>query len=205
MSLVLEALRRVEKPDTQAGSAGAAVAPMGAPGSRVRSVIPLILGLTAGGIAVALSTPSPKAPVPAELEEGRVRAPRGRAGLPPPIFPSLPEPPRVVPRDAASARARAESPRIASRTVPGQSPSTPRPADQGAAPTFVLQGISERDSYPIAIINDQLVKEGDLLGKVRVLKIGAESVEMVLENGETVTVSFAPPPPPEPSPTPDKL
>jgi sRNA-binding protein len=92
-------------------------------------------------------------------------------------------------------------------------PSSPAPpkaenrgeAREGAPRTvLVLQAISERDSHPIAVINDQLVKEGDRVGAARVLHIGSDSVELVLENGQRDTVRFAPPPPPMPdaSPTP---
>jgi hypothetical protein len=70
----------------------------------------------------------------------------------------------------------------------------------------VLQAISERDSHPIAIINDLLVKEGDRLGPVRILRIGSESVEVLLGDGTRDTVRFAPPPPdPTPTATPDRF
>ena len=69
-------------------------------------------------------------------------------------------------------------------------------------PGLVLQAISERDSQPIAIINDQLVKEGDKLGQVRVLRIGSDSVDVLLENGRNETVRFALPPPPLPEDSP---
>jgi hypothetical protein len=68
---------------------------------------------------------------------------------------------------------------------------------------LILQAISERDSRPIAVINDQLVREGDLFEGARILRIGAESVDVRLENGKAATVRFAPPPPEVPSPTPD--
>ena len=84
---------------------------------------------------------------------------------------------------------------------PGPASSRPAPQKQ----SLILQAISERDSRPIAIINDQLVMEGDKIGPARVLRIGSESVEVALENGQHETVRFAPPPPPlppDPSPTP---
>lgn len=68
-----------------------------------------------------------------------------------------------------------------------------------STPAFVLQAISERDGQPIAIINDQLVRAGDRLAGMRVMKIGTEAVEILLDSGAKDLVRFAPPPP-EPSP-----
>jgi hypothetical protein len=70
-----------------------------------------------------------------------------------------------------------------------------------AARGLVLQAISERDSRAIAVISDQLVKEGDLIGNTRVLKIGADTVEVLLEGGRRELIRF--PTPPEATPTPD--
>jgi len=66
---------------------------------------------------------------------------------------------------------------------------------------LVLQAISERDSHAIAVISDQLVKEGDLIGKARVLRIGADTVEVLLEGGRRELIRF--PIPPDATPTPD--
>lgn len=66
---------------------------------------------------------------------------------------------------------------------------------------LVLQAISERDSHAIAVISDQLVKEGDLIGKTRVLKISADTVEVLLEGGRREVIRFQVPP--DPTPTPD--
>lgn len=195
MSLVLEALRRVEKPGAAARSVGASIASYRPARRRGGTVFPLLLGLGAGGIATAFfgppanrpSSPATPASSGAVSEADRAaRTPKGRAGLPPPIFES-----RVGPPVARQATAPVSF--------------TPRPAApaMASAPALVLQGISERDSQPIAIINDQLVREGDRLGTARVLSIGSDSVEVVLENGKRETVHFAPPP--ESSPTPDPL
>jgi hypothetical protein len=64
---------------------------------------------------------------------------------------------------------------------------------------LTLQAISERDSYPIAIINDQLLKEGDMIGGIRILRIDSDSVDVLLESGQGETVRFPPPPAPSPS------
>ncbi len=123
----------------------------------------------------------------------QTRPVKGAAGLPPPL---IIEPP-----------VRSTEPRLSSAVAaatPDLRPDRPSRA-AGLTPALVLQAISERDSRPIAIINDQLVREGDKVGPARVLRIGPDSVEVLLENGRHDTVRFAPPPPPEaqPSASPD--
>jgi hypothetical protein len=204
VSLVLEALRRVEKPDARAGSIGVAVSSY-RPRPRPRGfAIPLLLGLATGGALILLFAPTAgRRREPDERVGAGVSAasaptqPKGRAGLPPPLILE----PLVLP----------ESPAPAAR--PG--PLLPNPApgpDRGSEaplpasvprPALVLQAISERESHPVAIINDQLVKEGDKLGTVRVVRIGEDSVEVLLENGKKDIVRFSPPVPPEASPSPE--
>ena len=203
MSLVIEALRRVEKTDARAGSIGAAVASY-RPTPRPRgSAVPLLLGVLTGGALVFLFGTQGRNPQSVSAQSGDapavLPAPRlkGAAGLPPPL---IIEP--VV---------RSSEVRSPSGTGSGsEGASAPANADgrreaplrtSVAPPSLVLQAISERDSHPIAIINDQLVREGDKLGVVQVLRIGPDSVEVLLESGKRDTVRFAPPPP-EASPSP---
>lgn len=201
MSLVLEALRRVEKPDARAGSIGVAVSSYRPLPKRRGFIIPLFLGLATGGASVLFF--SPTAGPRREPESGAVVsaaiAPtlpaKGRAGLPPPLIVE----PLVRPEDAPPRPAPAA---VSSVRLPNPSEAFDRPAGS-PRPALVLQAISERDGRPIAIINDQLVKDGDRLGTIRVLRIGDDSVEVLLENGKKDVVRFAPPPPPEPSPSPE--
>lgn len=204
MSLVIEALRRVEKTDARTGSIGAAVASYRPVPKPRGSVIPLLLGLLTGGTVVFLlgaqgrngvdvsAQPGDEAPAPP------TRPLKGAAGLPPPL---IIEP---LPRSAELRASRAtDSPTEALSPSGAVDPRTEGPA-RAARASLVLQAISERDSRPIAIINDQLVREGEKVGAVRVLRIGPDSVEVLLENGQHETVRFAPPPPqaPEAPPTP---
>ena len=202
MSLVIEALRRVEKTDARAGSIGAAVASYRETPRPRGSVAPLFLGLLTGGAMVFLFGPQSRdvdrvsarsveaAPSP------QARYLKGAAGLPPPLI--IESALSSEPRKSADA---------GSGSGVELSPTDPHPRAEApsrapvASPSLVLQAISERDSRPIAIINDQLVNEGDRLGPVRVLRIGPDSVEVLLENGEHDTVRFSPPPPP-PAPEP---
>ena len=193
MSLVIEALRRVEKTDARTGSLGAAVASYRPSRRPRRSAVPLLLGLVTGGaLAFVFGSESRNTPRVSAHSVDEPSAPRphrlkGAAGLPPPLIIE----PVGVPQEVKTSSAPGSLPRAAAS-----------PAPPVATPSLVLQAISERDSHPIAIINDQLVKEGDKLGSVRVKRIGADSVEVLLENGKSDTVRFAPPPPPAPEASP---
>jgi hypothetical protein len=190
MSLVLEALRRVDKPGERTGSVGVAVASYRPARKRSRAGVPLLLGLATGGTLVSLFGFGSRAGNPAALTGDQ---------SPPPLEGARPAP---------SAAAHKALPSM--KIVESSAPVRPAPA-ASAAPdprtqvTLILQAISERDSHPVAVINDQLVKEGDLIEGARVLRIHADSVEVVLENGASHAVRFAPPlppPPPETSPSP---
>jgi hypothetical protein len=139
----------------------------------------------------------------ASVPVARSRHLKGAAGLPPPLIVET----VVRPVETRPASDQGKDLRAASSPVdPDRRPGASQRAVV-VTPALVLQAISERDSHPIAMINDQLVREGDKLGQVRVLKIGADAVEVLLENGQPDTVRFAPPPPPvpEPSPSPSPL
>lgn len=213
MSLVLEALRRVEKPAATPGSIGVAVASFRPNQRRSRAVPPLLLGALCGvallwSFTPAVPPPDPNGPGPSS-QPAEVAGPVSRPGD------------SVLAHRANQARRSqlmknlralaamplpAESPpRVAGAVEEPAVPGTPAPAPLKVAASFVLQAISERDSHPIAIINEQLVKEGDLIGPVRVLKIGPDFVEVALPAGRSQIIRFAPPAPPEASssPTPD--
>jgi hypothetical protein len=202
LSLVMEALRRVEKPGASPGSIGAAVASYTKARARRGPAIPLLLGLASGGAVVFLFEPPPKAPTAsgaALSETPRTLPVKGGAGLPPPLLPESAsvralESPADGSTEAPVAPSRGAAPRLAAASLAP----TPRPVA-----ALTLQAISERDSQPIAVINDQLVRKGDRIGLVRVLEIGPDFVDVVHENGRTETVRFASPPPLEASPTPD--
>ena len=61
----------------------------------------------------------------------------------------------------------------------GEAAAQPTPsADAGQKGQFQLQAISQRDGEPVAVINERLVREGDSFDGVRILKIGADHVEI---------------------------
>jgi hypothetical protein len=65
-------------------------------------------------------------------------------------------------------------------------PTRPTPA---AARAFTLTAISQQDGRPVAILNDRLVREGDMFDGVRIVRIGEAEVEIEVEGRRSV-VSF---------------
>ena len=57
------------------------------------------------------------------------------------------------------------------------------------SPVFVLQAISQQDGRPVALLNERLVREGDVFDGVRILRIGADEVEIEVA-GERRIVRF---------------
>ncbi len=224
MSLVLEALRRVEKPDTSPGSIGVAVTSFAPRRPKTGAASPLLLGLLCGGAFIWLlgpPSPSPSADAnrgaPSTVRPAIAMAVSTSSNPLGPVDPSLATPDfrakRLQLMNQLRALAGAPAPRlspprpdgVAAKPIgaPAVNPSpASAPAPANTPPPLVLQAISRRDSHPIAIINDQLVKEGDLIGSAQVLKIGTESVEVLRPGGAKETVRFAPPPEPVASPTP---
>ena len=204
MSLVLDALRRVEKPDARTGSVGVAVASYRPRRRPRRSWAPLLLGLIVGGVAVLIFGPSAgslgtsKALPSASASSEQPSRALGGAGLPPPLILDGAEA-AVGPRESFEASEPASTKRRPISTRLGRA--APVEPVAAASRGLVLQAISERDSHAIAVISDQLVKEGDLIGNTRVLKIGADTVEVLLEGGRRELIRF--PTPPEATPTPD--
>ena len=202
MSLVLEALRRIDRPDARPGSIGVAVASYRPRRKGGRSMKPLLMGVVAGAVGVAALELSTSRSRSAISENSRFdRAPdqadqpaKGAAALPPMVVLAAPGVTGSTHVDIARPPERG--------AVEGAAQSPPKSETLAAtAPeALVLQAISERDARPIAIISDQLVHEGDLLGRTRIVRIGTESVEVLLGNGRREVIRFAPPPEHTPSP-----
>ena len=204
MSLVLEALRRIDRPDARPGSIGVAVASYRPRRKGGRSMKPLLVGVVAGVVGVAaleLSTSGSRSAIPENFRFDRSPdqtdpSAKGAAALPPMVVLAAPGVTGSTHVDIARPPERG--------AVEGAAQSPPKSetlaATAPAPEALVLQAISERDARPIAIISDQLVHEGDLLGRTRIVRIGTESVDVLLGNGRREVVRFAPPPEHTPSP-----
>ena len=186
MSLILEALKKLDR-EKQAPERGLVVVGTTAwSASSQRSTLAaalgaLGLGAVAAGALLWLSPPRQSAPVSA--------SPPPLSQLPPAVStpassgtaaPALRVEPSAAPIKAPPTdRAAAPAPTVPQSTAP------PRP-DPSA---FHLTAISERDGQPVAILNDRLVREGDMFEGVRVLRIGAAEVEIEV-GGKSLVIGF---------------
>jgi len=158
MSLILEALKKLER-DKQAPDRGFVVmAPVTWPAAVTpRSVVvaaPLLLVTIAAGAGAYLAL---------------ARAPE-RSAVVPAAMPVVAAQPAVGdPRPAAVPFA-PPRPRTAARAAAAPAPAADEPLE--------LQAISERDGKPVAVLNGRVVGEGDTFDQVRVVRIGASEVEV---------------------------
>lgn len=78
------------------------------------------------------------------------------------------------------------------RTVPSPAPrGEPAPVQAEGPPvgTFALQAVTEQDGQPVAIVNGQLVRVGDVVEGARVLRITPETVE-IEKDGRRIVLGF---------------
>jgi hypothetical protein len=81
-------------------------------------------------------------------------------------------------------------PRAPARTPPvAEDTAATGPASPLPEPEFRLNAISTRDGHPVALLNDRLVREGDVIEGVRVLHIGEDFVELDVR-GQRKTIRF---------------
>lgn len=181
MSLILEALRRLER-EKRSPQRGVLV--VGAP--RPRGVPAAFAGALAAAVVLVPLTwyLASRSARPTEL--GGPAAARSAEPVRPSAAPPAPGVVRsAAPATSASPPATAVEPRplgpLAVRRAPSPSPS--------AAATWLLQAITWRDGRPLALINDRMVREGDSLDGARVVRIGDSDVELEVA-GRRVVLSF---------------
>lgn len=194
MSLILEALRKLER-DKPAPDRGVVVMMAGGhSGKRGRAPgwVWLVLGI-AGGLFTALAVLEWRRP------EG-VPGSATTASVPPArVAPtSLPPPKQVPPAAATSTRINALGPAAPASTAPAMAaPSavspptsaTPAAPDTPPASALTLHAITVQDGQPVALINDRVLREGDEIDGVRVLHIGEAEVE-IERDGRRVVLRF---------------
>jgi len=203
VSLILEALRKLdrekESPHRGVLVLGTVTAPDRSPRRVALGAVALagVLALVAAVVLVArLAVPPPPpdavesaAPVldpsKAEARSGDVspQSAARPASQPAPMHPpaSLREPTEstggVEPAESAH--------RAPAKPTETRSPS-PAPAPQGIAEpvaetdpqALVLEAIADRDGERVAVLSGRLVREGDVFGATRVLRIGSSEVEI---------------------------
>jgi hypothetical protein len=63
---------------------------------------------------------------------------------------------------------------------------SPRPAPSPAAEEFRLNAITTQDGHPVAVLNDRIVREGDSVDGVRIVRIGETEVEIEVKGKRRV-------------------
>jgi hypothetical protein len=110
---------------------------------------------------------------------------------------SAPAPPATsaAPAGTESARAGAlpaparPSERSAREGQPaGRAPAAVEPATP-VEPAYALQAVTEQDGQPVAIVNGQLVRVGDVLEGGRIVRIQADAVE-IEKDGRRIVLGF---------------
>jgi len=185
VSLIFEALKKLDK-EKQAPERGfVVVAPAPWPASSRRRL--RWLGLGAGAIVLVglvgfawwRRTSVPQAAV----------SPRPSVVV---TTPAVAVP--AAPAKVASPPPRAVLPSTPPQTAPVWVPRAAVPPTQAAAPPrsapvkeeLQLQAISERDGQPVAMVSGRLVREGDSFDGVRIVKIGPTEVEIEVEGRRRV-------------------
>ena len=184
MSLIFEALKKLdrEKKAPERGFLVVGGAPVaGERRLRVPALLLLLAAAGGGGFLIAHAT-RPAAPValpPVPSTAAPAVVPR--------LLPPAPLPPETVERPAFSALPPAAGPRAPVVGPAAPVPEAPAPAE--AAPAFALQAVADQDGQPVAIVNGQLVRVGDLVGGARVLRIEREEVELE-QDGRRLVLTF---------------
>ena len=169
MSLILEALRKLER-EKEAPARGVIVVgttpwPGARPDRRLRL---FLLGLALGGGLIAFAR---------WRQDGAQRAALPAAASATAAVPQAPPEP-------TSPAAAASRPAILSTAAPPIAPASP-----ASPPALTLQAISERDGRPLAIVNDRLVREGDSIDGARIVRIAKDEVELEVA-GRRVLLRF---------------
>lgn len=189
MSLILEALRKLEREKQTPARGVVVLGGMSAPGAQpqVRPLLLFLLGLSLGGAALTavLWRRAPAAPAPQPAAASPTQ-PATRPATPP----SQPPPPEPAPRRLAAAQA-APSAEAEAAAAPAVSLAPAPTAAPSLAPSqpFTLQAVSERDGRAVAIINDRLLREGDSIDGARIVKIASDQVELEI-GGRRVVLRF---------------
>ena len=186
MSLILEALKKLDREKKAPDRGFLVVGAVPWPAPRPRQWTPLLLVVAVGAAAGSALWLAWRARGHEEAPSHAVTpttmaaaAPRAAAA------PVVVAPPSTLP------------PLVEGRTrVPDARPAAERPAAEAGRPAaapaaepaagLLLQAISERDGKPIAVLNSRVVHEGDHFDGVTVVRIGADEVEIEVQGHRRV-------------------
>jgi hypothetical protein len=187
VSLILEALKKIEREKDVAARGFSVHAATPWP-SRHRGPLGLVVGgllLVAAGVAAGFyvrtgTTPAERSAAGASASTAVPPASTAVAASAPPAY--VPGPPPSAPAVTRSAL----PPTPARDAAPA--PPAPAPTTAPAERPLRLQAISAQDGRPVAVVNEQVVHEGDTVDGARVLRIGPGEVEVeVLGRRRTLT------------------
>lgn len=192
MSLILEALRKLDR-EKDAPQKGFLVLGTLTPPPRTSRRI--VLGAVAGAATLALigaavlaprlAAPPPPAPSVEPRGAGGNLTPASRPAETAPVpDPRLGLEQARSPRPPSPVRREATTTPPARAPMPGASSAPPAGTHVEASPSgphfeaLVLEAVGERDGQRIAVLSGRLVREGDVIGGTRVLRIGTSEVEI---------------------------
>ena len=189
MSLILDALKKLEREKQTTPRGFLVVAPSGWAGQGRGAALvgaSLAVGLVLGavGLAAYFRVTRAERGAPAVTEQAAPALAQA-APAPPSITPAPPS--LTAPPLAAAARPRSAPPPAQDRAAPPPAlASSDRPAGPSPVPAAVqahedgprLQAISEQDGHPVAVIDERLVREGEEVNGMKILHIGAAEVEI---------------------------
>ena len=194
MSFILDALRKVDSENRQAGVIPrvAGVEKLRTERRTRRRQVAAMVVIAAGSAATTAlllrrpaEEPAPPAPAAAappavqevvELPVRELVIPEKEAGPPEaPAFERGPDPPARPP--------------VVEEPLPASSQPAPSPPSPREPPRLVLQGTSVLDGRPVAVVSDRRVFEGDIIEGAVVIHIDERSVELEFE-GQRFTLTF---------------
>jgi hypothetical protein len=197
MSLILEALRKLERDRPRPGDPDGVVLlapkPWPAPGVvwrrwvLVTALLAVLAGVLGFGAWLTLR-PGDAAPGPASHEKPSAVAPATASpalpdGVDPTPTPTVTTGEAVAPAPRAASQPQPAKPATRAAAVPVP---TPTPAPSG----FRLSAIGDHEGEPIAVINDRVVHVGDAVSGARIVAIDVAHVELELSDGRRQIVGF---------------
>ena len=189
MSLILEALKKLDREKKAPDRGFLVVGAVPWPAPRPRQWTPLLLVVAAGAAAGSVlwlawrARGHEEAPTHVVTSTTLATAAPGAAAVPMVVTPPSTLPPLVEGRTRVpETRPAAERP-----TAEADRPAAPPAAQPPAG--LLLQAISERDGKPIAVLNSRVVHEGDHFDGVTVVRIGTDEVE-IEERGHRRVLRF---------------
>jgi hypothetical protein len=180
LSLILEALKKLDR-EKQAPDRGLlVVGPASWPsrrGGRATAATSALVGgvLAVVGMGAVLWLYGKRSPPAAATSPAPAAVPAPAPVMAPP---TSDRPAVATGRAPAMAPTPAATPARASAPLSAELPPVKAAKASPAADRFQLQAISARDGHPVAVLNDRLVREGDTFDGVRVVRIGADEVEI---------------------------